>query len=105
MRKGSQGDHNIQFQKNCNHREDQRAQFHTQIVGEKLCQLQGSREGLFDLILNSASSFSLRDIFLFTWVLNVARRLLFSLDVIAESEDDEGIPSSILPVTDYFVFL
>ena len=34
----------------------------------------------------------------------MARRFFFSLGVIAESEDDKGIPWSILPVTDDFVF-
>ena len=42
VRKGMQGDHNIQFQNNCNHQEYKRATFHTQVVGEKLCQLQDS---------------------------------------------------------------
>ena len=40
----------------------------------------------------------------FVWVLNVARRFFFFLDVIAESKDDERIPSSILPVTDDLIF-
>ena len=58
-----------------------------------------------DLFLNNASSSDLRDKqCIFIWILNVARRFLFSLDVISESEDDEGIPSSILPITDDLVF-
>ena len=34
----------------------------------------------------------------------MARLFFFLLDVIAESEDDEGIPLSVLPVTDDLVF-
>ena len=41
MCKERQGDHNIQFQKNCNNQEDQRATFNTQVVGEKLFQWKG----------------------------------------------------------------
>ena len=60
-----------------------------------------TKEGLFDIIFNSASSISLRDKkHISIWILNVARQFLFLLDLIAESEDDEGIPLFILPVTD-----
>ena len=42
--------------------------------------------------------------YFFIWTLNVARRFFLFLDVIAESEDDEGIPLLILSVTDDIVF-
>ena len=42
MRKGSQGDHNIPFQNNCNHQEDHIAPLHTEVAGDKLCQQQAS---------------------------------------------------------------
>ena len=41
VRKGGKGDHNIQFQKNCNHQEDQRVQFHDQVAGEIICPIHG----------------------------------------------------------------
>ena len=64
-----------------------------------------TKAGILKLILNSVSSYILRDKqSILIWVLNVARRFLFYLDVIAESEDEEGIPSSIMPVTDDLVF-
>ena len=40
----------------------------------------------------------------FIWILNVARQFFFFLGAIAESEDDEGIPSLILPVTYDIIF-
>ena len=65
-----------------------------------------TKSGIFDLILSSASSFALRDKQRFKiWVLNMEWRFFFFLDVIVESEDNEGIPSSILLVTDDLVFL
>ena len=83
MRKGWQGDHNIRSQKNCNHWEDQRAPFHTQFFGKRLCQLQGSAWTLIDSVqrqlflnnfLNIASPFALRDKqCFFIWILKVAR--------------------------------
>ena len=60
---------------------------------------------VFDLLLNSASSFDLRDKqCIFIWILNVALIFLFSLDVIVESEDGKGIPLSIMPITDDLAF-
>ena len=59
---------------------------------------------IFDLFLNSASSSALRDKHFFICILNVARQFFFILDVIEESEDDEGIPLFILPVTDDLIF-
>ena len=59
---------------------------------------------MFDLILNNALSFAIRDQKKIVCTLNVARQFWFLLDDIAESEDDEGIPSSILPVTYDIVF-
>ena len=54
---------------------------------------------VFDLLLNSASSSTLREKqYILIWVLNVARLFLPSLDVIAESEDNKGIPLSIMPI-------
>ena len=64
-----------------------------------------TKAGIFDIILNSASYFALRDQqFILIWILNVARRFFFSFDVIAESEDDKVTPSYILHVTGNFVF-
>ena len=40
----------------------------------------------------------------FIYILNVARRFFFFLGVVAESEDDEGIPLSILSIIDDLVF-
>ena len=48
VRKGSQGDHNIQSQRNCNHQEDQRTPFHTQVARETFCPLQYSEWPLMD---------------------------------------------------------
>ena len=60
---------------------------------------------IFYLFLNSASSFALRDKqFISIFVLNMARRFFLYLDVIAESEAEEGIPSSIMPIKDDLVF-
>ena len=42
VRKGSQGDHIIPFQKNNVIISKITAIFHTEVVGEKFCQLQGS---------------------------------------------------------------
>ena len=42
VRKGRQGEQNIQFQNNCNHQEDQSAPFHTQAAREKFCPIEGS---------------------------------------------------------------
>ena len=42
VRKGRQGDHNIQFQKHCDHQEYQRAPFHAQVVGDNFYPLQYS---------------------------------------------------------------
>ena len=39
LRKGKQGDHNIQFRKTFNHQEDQRIPFHTQVSGYIICPL------------------------------------------------------------------
>ena len=64
-----------------------------------------TKAGILELILNSASYFDLRyKKCFFIWVSNVARHFFYFLDVIAESEDDGGISSSILPVTDDVVF-
>ena len=70
--------------------------------GLQLLQYKGR---FFDLFLNIEPYSALRDKQLFfIWVLNVARLFLFLLGVIAELEDDKGIPSSILPVKDDLVF-
>ena len=64
------------------------------------------KPGFFFLFLNSASSYALRDKYIFfIWNLNVSRQFFVILDVVAESEDDELIPSSILPVIDDLVSL
>ena len=59
----------------------------------------------FSLILNSASSFSLIDKqCLLILIINVAQIFFLFLDIIAESEGDKIISSSILPVPDDLVF-
>ena len=50
VRKGRQGDHNIRLRKKCNHQEDQRASFHTQVVGDKSCQRKVSEWTLMGLL-------------------------------------------------------
>ena len=62
-----------------------------------------TKAGLFEEFINTASSFDLRDFFQ-NWFLNMTQQCLFFSDVITESEDDEGITLSILPVTDDIVF-
>ena len=41
VRKVKQGEHDIQFQKNCNYQEDHRVPFNTQVAGEIICPLHG----------------------------------------------------------------
>ena len=59
---------------------------------------------IFDLFLNSASSCALRyKQCYFHLELRPVTTILILLDVVTESEDDEGIPSFIFPVIDYLV--
>ena len=58
-----------------------------------------TKAGFFSLFLNSASSYFLRDKQrIFIWISNVVRRFFISLNVVTESEEEEEIPSSIMPI-------